>query len=365
MLRWKSSLKPVAAAAPNDNFEFTVTTTTASETFTILCNNLGTFNAIIDWGDGTSTSTITAYNDADLAHTYATAGDHDISISGTFPNMQFAGSGDVTKIKSVNNMGSVGMTSTYGMLWGATNLTSFTVGDGDTSLVVRSHHMFCGCTSLTSLDLSTLDLSNSALLDNFLRDCTSLTSVDFSSFDTSSATAMTRMFSGCTSLTSLDISSFDTSSVQVMAHMFNGCTSLTSLDVSHFNTSNVTTMLAMFNGLSFTSLDLSSFDTSSVRNFNTMFNGMGGGTDQLTITGIEDFDITAALANRMNNFMANTGGLSTTVYDELLVNWEAQTGYNAQNPNFGGSKYTASSAAATARAALITAGWSITDGGTA
>jgi len=97
----------------------------------------------------------------------------------------------------------------------------------------------------------------------------------------------------------------------------------------------------------------------------SMFRNMGGGTAQLTITGIEDFDITAVNANKMVNFMLGTGGLSTTVYDELLVNWEAQTGYNAQNPHFGGSKYTAGSAAATARADLVTAGWTITDGGTA
>ena len=96
-----------------------------------------------------------------------------------------------------------------------------------------------------------------------------------------------------------------------------------------------------------------------------MFQDMGGGTAQLTITGIEDFDITAVTANNMTNFMTSTGGLSTTVYDELLVNWEAQIGYNAQNPHFGGSKYTAGSAAATARADLVTAGWTITDGGTA
>ena len=95
-----------------------------------------------------------------------------------------------------------------------------------------------------------------------------------------------------------------------------------------------------------------------------MFKGMSS-SSQLTITGIEDFDITAVNANRMTSFMASTGGLSTTVYDELLVNWEAQTGYNAQNPNFGSSQYTSGSAAATARADLVTAGWTITDGGTA
>ena len=324
----------------NDNFEFTVTTTTSSETFTIICGNFGdTFNATIDWGDGTSTSTITAYNDADLAHTYASAGDHNISISGTFPNMNFNGTGDVTKIKSVNNMGSVGMTTTYGMLWGATNLTSFTVGDADTSLVTSSHHMFRGCSSLTSLDLSTMDLSNNANFFNFLKDCTSLSSINLSSFNTSSATSMSSMFRGCTSLTSLDLSSFDTSSVTSMGSMFRDCSSLTSLD-------------------------LSSFDTSSIfRGMRHMFNGMSS-SSQATITGIEDFDITGMSSNQMTNLMYGTS-ISTAVYDELLVNWEGQTGYNNQNPNFGSSTYTASSAAATARAALVTAAWVITDGGTA
>lgn len=323
----------------NDNFEFTVTTTTSSETFTILCGNFAeTFNATIDWGDGTSTSSITAYNDADLTHTYATAGDHDISISGTFPNMTFAGTGDVTKIKSVNNMGSVGMTSTYGMLWGATNLTSFTVGDADTSLVTSSHHMFRDCSSLTSLDLSTLDLSNCSNFFNFLKDCTSLTSINLSSFNTSSATSMTGMFSGCDSLTSVDLSSFNTSSVTSMNNMFRDCSLLTSVDLSSFNTSSVTNMRHMFNGMSSSS--------------------------QATITGIEDFDITSLTSNRLTNFLISSS-LSTTVYDELLVNWQGQSGYDIQNPHFGSSTYTASSAAATARAALVTAGWSITDGGTA
>jgi len=125
---------------------------------------------------------------------------------------------------------------------------------------------------------------------------------------------------------------------------------------------------------SLTSVDLSSFDTSSVTSMQNMFYGMGGGTAQLTITGIEDFDITSLVyfffnPVRIGGFvdgLTNTGGISTTVYDELLVNWEAQTGYATNiEADFGPSKYTANSTAATARADLITTGWTITDGGTA
>jgi len=61
-------------------------TTTPDETVTIPCQNVGIFDASIDWGDG-STSAITAYNDADLAHVYADADDHIIRVSKTFPNI--------------------------------------------------------------------------------------------------------------------------------------------------------------------------------------------------------------------------------------------------------------------------------------
>jgi len=65
--------------------------------------------------------------------------------------------------------------------------------------------------------------------------------------------------------------------------------------------------------------------------------------------------------------------LSTQNYDSILVDWEAYlqisfpsgTGYTPTiSIDFGGSKYTLGSAAATARQSLITNfGWTIVDGG--
>jgi hypothetical protein len=56
--------------------------------FTLPARNVGTYDAIIDWGDN-STSTITAYNDVDLTHTYSSGGTYQISITGTFPAVYF------------------------------------------------------------------------------------------------------------------------------------------------------------------------------------------------------------------------------------------------------------------------------------
>ena len=86
---------------------------------------------------------------------------------------------------------------------------------------------------------------------------------------------------------------------------------------------------------------------------------------------ISSWDISGV--TNLTNFMVGVTSFSTTNYDLLLVGWEATlqaaypsgVGYPATiNVNFGSSQYTSGSAAATARASLIsTFGWTITDGG--
>ena len=71
------------------SFIFKITTTTSPQTFVIPCVNAGTFNATVDYGDGTGSQTVTAYNDSNLTHSFATAGQHTITIDGTFPHVRF------------------------------------------------------------------------------------------------------------------------------------------------------------------------------------------------------------------------------------------------------------------------------------
>jgi len=118
-----------------------------------------------------------------------------------------------------------------------------------------------------------------------------------------------------------------------------------------------------YNCSSLTSLDVSGFDTSSVTNMASMFQNCSSLAD---IIGVESFDIEGLNStDDLNNFMNNVT-LPTARYDALLVNWDAQEPFDGMSPNFGNSTYTAGSAAATARANLISNdGWTITDGGTA
>ena len=142
--------------------------------------------------------------------------------------------------------------------------------------------------------------------------------------------------------------------------MLNSCTSLTTLDVSSWDVSSVTNMGYMFhNCLSLTTLDVSNWDVSSVTNLGYMFRYCS------SLIGLDpqDWDINQVLA--FTDFATDVT-ISTVNYDALLVKWEAQAPLTGKSINFGGSKYTAGSAAETARASLIsTYGWTITDGGPA
>ena len=180
-------------------------TTAINETITIPTQNIGTFNAIVDWGDTSPLETITTFDG--FVHTYATAGDHTISISGVFPNIYMLDNPAMApKLKKVTNLGTVGWTNLRLAFYNCINLTEVTVGSTDTSSVTDMFGVFQVCTGLTSVDLSSLDTSSAANMQQMFYNCLGLTSVDLSSFDTSSVTNMSLMFwrAGLTSIVGVE-----------------------------------------------------------------------------------------------------------------------------------------------------------------
>jgi surface protein len=272
--------------AISTDFLMTIDTTkagSASNTFVLRCGNLGVYNAIIDWGDG-STSEITTYNDADLTHVYSVGGTYQISISGVLPYILFENVGDKLKVLSIDN-------------WGTNQWRNFKFS-------------FWGCSNMDYLATDAPDLS--------------LVQVPLGN--------LSYMFLSCSSITSIDITSWDTSTITNMALMFALNTSATLIDVTGIDTSNVTNL------------------------FQTFANG-----GVKNIVGLDTWDIEKVTS--FSNFMAATT-ITTVEYDKLLIAWDGQDAVNSLAVNFGGSKYTLGSAAATARASLISTDlWTITDGG--
>lgn len=364
MLRWKSSLKPAAGPSTNDNFEFTVQTTGTNETFTIPCSNHGTFDAVVDWGDS-STSTITAYNDADLTHTYSSAGTHSISISGTFGNIRFAGGGltDKDKMRTVTNLGSVGWSRFNSAFRGCTGLTSFTAGDCDTSSVTNWVRMFRGCTGMTTCDMAGMSTAAATRLDGMFWDCTSLTAIDCSGFDVSNVTSFGYgVFLNCNSATSISVSNWNvTSGCTYFAGMFQDCRSVTSLDLSGWDTSGVTSMQNMFFNCYDADIDITGWTSVGVTDMNYFIYRVNQSSN--VIVGLSGLNV-ESISSTPTDF-ADGVTLSTTEYDSILIAWSAQTVVSGQTWDFGSSRYTGGGAAATARASLVSAGWTIQDWGTA
>lgn len=263
----------------NTAFEMTIDTTkagSASDTFILGAGNIGTYNATIDWGDGT-TSTITTYNDADLTHVYSVGGVYQVKISGDFNWIK--NGGDRLKVISIDNWGTIQWLSLEAAFSSCSNMDILATDIPNVSMVTAFNSIFAACTSITNIDLQGWDFSNAT-------------------------------------------------NMQLMFQLSNASV----INVTGLNTSNNTSLNQTFSLSELeTVVGLDTFNIESVTSFSNMFFGTK---------------------------------LSTVEYDKVLISWDGQDAVNSLAVNFGTSKYTLGSAAATARAGLIANDlWTITDGG--
>ena len=211
------------------DFIFTVETTAPDETFTTPCQNVGVFNAVMDHGDG-SISSITAYDDADLAHTYADAGIHTIRVSGSFPNIYFNNGGDKDKVRSVIQLGKVGWETLDKSFRGCAGMTSFIAGVCDTSAVVVMQSMLFSCSALTLVDLSGLDTENVENMVNLVRACPLLETINISGINTAKCATMLGAFYG-DSLLNIDLSGLAFDAVQDLTGFIFDCDAMSSANL--------------------------------------------------------------------------------------------------------------------------------------
>lgn len=231
-------------------------------------------NFTVSWGDGSS-GTITAYNDADRIHEYASIGTYNIGMTGTCEWFSWSGSSDVTKIKKIlacrNDMGF----EVFSMN-GATNLNSV-VALGTMASLTSAYRMFYGCTSLTSIPSKIFDgLTSVTTFEDTFRDCSNITSLptDLFRYNTS-VTNFSATFVSC-GLSSIptDLFRYNTSATD-FTNTFNSCSYLTTIPSGLFQyNTGVTTFYATFSGSGLTSIptDLFRYCT-SVTNFEYTFAG--------------------------------------------------------------------------------------------
>lgn len=169
--------------------------------------------------------------------------------------------------------------------------------------------------------------------------------------------AFANAFYGCTNLSYIPTGKLNTKNCSSFSGMFFECSQF-NFDVGNIDTQVATTISGMFYGCS-TFNNQINFVTHNVTNMSSMMRGATAFKQDLSMLAISS--LTNA-ANMLHSTDINDPG-TTTRYDALLNSWAEQS-FKPNVPFHGGNaKYSA--AASAARAALVAAGWTITDGGLA
>jgi surface protein len=233
-VEYRNLITPVNA--PSNAFVMTVYISADGGTFQ-WPNRTGTRDAVINWGDGTSETSVGNLG----VKTYALAGYYDISVTGTYTAPYFNADGDRLKCVDVRQWGSVtGMTTWDASFFGCSNLVG-TATDAPV-LVGSLYAMFTTCT-----------IFNGAI----------------GNWDTSAVTNMQSIFYGASAFNQ-DIGSWNTGAVTNISNMFRSATAFDQ-NIGSWNTSAVTNMQQMFDDASAFNQDIGAWNTSSAINMSYMF----------------------------------------------------------------------------------------------
>ena len=116
-----------------------------------------TYDYTVDWGDG---SAVESGQTGNATHSYATAGEYDVSITGTFPRIYFNDTGDKTKILEVKQWGSQAWTSMEKAFDGCSKLNITANDVPDLSNVTSLYQMFRNASLETANRINDWDVSN-------------------------------------------------------------------------------------------------------------------------------------------------------------------------------------------------------------
>ncbi len=350
--------------------------TSNSQQITLPLDAAGNYDFVVNWGDGTR-DVITAWDDSAKTHTYNVSGNYVVAITGEIEGWIFNNTGDCQKLEQVSQWGpllpSTGGSQFYGCLnmvvnavdtLNTANVTNMTnmlrscavfnqdIGSWNTVNVTTMSSMFRGCT-IFNQNIGSWNTANVTIMTGMFQDCAAFNQ-DIGSWNTVNVTTMSSMFYDCTNFNQ-NIGSWNMANVTAISNIFRGCTAFNQ-DIGSWNTAGVTSISNVFHSCTNFNQDIGSWDTANVISMSSMFYSCVDFDQDIGSWNVE--------ALRFASIMFDFAELSTANYDSLLIGWATQTVISGVNFHGGGSQYSVG-AATTARASLVTDGWTITDGGQA
>ena len=226
------------------NTTLTSSGSTGTNQIKLPLESTGTYNFTVNWGDD-NTDIITSWNQSQVTHTYTTSGVYTVTIVGTIQGFRFNNTGDILKLLSVQQWGSLKLGNSGSYFYACSNLNLSSVSD-------------------------ILNLTGTTNLSRMFQNCTTLTTIqNANSWNVSNVTDMSYMFFGAT-VFNQNIGSWDVSNVTNMEIMFNGATAFNQ-DIGSWSTTNTTRMYNMFNGATTFNQDISSWNVSNITGTDYMF----------------------------------------------------------------------------------------------
>ena len=321
----------------------------------------GLYDFEVDWGDG-STDQITNASSGARTHNYSTPGVYTVNITGVISgwNSRADGGQDTDseiKLTCIHEWSNLQMLHRDDMSPGK-------------SASVNYNYTFYDTKSLTGIPSTFFPNKNINDDNNFEGMFSYATGLELQNFvtnpisgwDMSKVTRLHAFFGGAVTDIDPEVGTWDVSNVTNMGSMFRrvmgqaGFNNGGSSSISGWDVSNVNNMSNMFEHTLFNQ-PIGHWDTSSLLYIGYMLDNNDSFDQDLS-----NWNVSGIIS--ANNFMGNSNGISTSNYDSTLIGWAPQNVRNGVNIHFGNSRYSAGSAAS-ARATLVSKGWTISDGGQA
>lgn len=221
------------------NYDMVIDTTldsTRSKTVSIPMVLGGTYDYWIDWGDGTSSTQITAYNDTNATHTYVADGEYTIRLIGTLDQLEYTGN-IAACLKEVTKC-NLAFSVIKNMFKGCTNLTNVVESIfSQTTMPTTAESVFEGCSKFGMIPVGLFDNMSGILSFKNTFKGTSIINIPTGLFDSNnSATDFSGVFENCTRLVAIPMNLFkNNTSATTFANAFMGDIALTELPNTLFN----------------------------------------------------------------------------------------------------------------------------------
>lgn len=214
----------------------TILDSTGSKTVSIPMVLGGTYDYWIDWGDGTSSTQITAYNDTNATHTYVADGEYTIRLIGTLDQLEYTGN-IAACLKEVTKC-NLAFSVIKNMFKGCTNLTNVVESIfSQTTMPTTAESVFEGCSKFGMIPVGLFDNMSGILSFKNTFKGTSIINIPTGLFDSNnSATDFSGVFENCTRLVAIPMNLFkNNTSATTFANAFMGDIALTELPNTLFN----------------------------------------------------------------------------------------------------------------------------------